>query len=64
VGSVELVLADDELEALVAREELAQLHAALALRLALVLSHHLHPALMHVVRVLRLFGEVIVPEND
>lgn len=60
---VELIFAEDELERLVAREELAQLHAALALgvHLGLVLQH-----LAFVVgtrlQVFGLFGQVVVVE--
>lgn len=43
VRSVELVLADDELQAFVAGEQLAKLHAALPLRLPFVFNPALYP---------------------
>lgn len=64
VRLVKLVLAEDELEGLVAGEELAQLHAALVLgvHLGLVLEH-LALVVGTGLQVLGFFGEVVVVEH-
>lgn len=61
---VELVLAEDQLEGLVAREQLAQLHAAfvLGVHLGLVLQH-LALVVATRLQVLGFLGEVVVVEH-
>jgi hypothetical protein len=64
VRLVKVVLAQDELETLIPREQLAQLNAALVRGVPLVvLVHYLHLVLVLFV-VLGLLSQLILPEND